>query len=761
MSRINEAMQRAGQSSSDSDAGAVDETTFTSSEQVPGGLQPHEDEAADAEADEAALAPEAVGLPPIRVSGQRAVARIPPPVIELARHSGRDEVAIRDVIRMLLARWKLIVAILAMSVGAAAVHNARAIPIYQATARLVIEPDAKQIVQSTVQEDTYRGDYFGTQLDILRSRQLARQTLQRLGALGADQARQEAQVGQLAGSLTVLPAKRDVANRTVNVSVMSADPKYAARMANGVAETYIEQNLELKRQGNRDAAKWLTERLGELRHEMTSTAGALQQYREQKDAVSLDDKQNIVGAELNQLNAQVTAVRADKFEKQATYEQLVALKERGSPLDTFPAISNNTFIQAQKSELATLLRNRRQMSEQLGDLHPDMQKIDAEITVAERRLSDEIDKAAESIRNEYQNAKAREESLTSALEHSKRQVMSLDQKKIAYGALQRDASSSQQIFETVLQRLKEAELSAELQTNNVRILDGALEPGVPVFPRTRLNFTIAVLVGLVLGLGLAIALEYLNPRITDAQDVAESLGVAVLGVAPRVPALRKGRLRIDGLPPAFQEAIRTIRTRILLSAAHRDMKTFAVTSTMPKEGKTVVAASLAASMALTGRRVLLVDADLHRAQVHKVFGTRESPGLANILSGAAKPSDALVESSIRGLFLMPAGDHSGPSDLIDTEAVRRLVDGLSQVFDIVVLDCPPTMALADASIVANVADSVLFVVGSGRTNAESARAAIDRLVSVQAQIVGVVLNDAKIGRRSTYGYADYQVEGAV
>jgi capsular exopolysaccharide synthesis family protein len=190
------------------------------------------------------------------------------------------------------------------------------------------------------------------------------------------------------------------------------------------------------------------------------------------------------------------------------------------------------------------------------------------------------------------------------------------------------------------------------------------------------------------------------------------------------------------------------------------MKTLAVTSTMPKEGKTVVAASLAASIAMTGRRVLLVDADLHRAKLHEVFGIPASPGLANILSGTAKPSDALVESSISGLFLMPAGAHSSPSGLMDTEAVRGLVDGLSQVFDIIVLDCPPAMALADASIVANVANSVLFVVGAGRINTEAARTALDRLASVQAQVVGVVLNNAKIRRNSPYGYA-YEVEGAV
>jgi capsular exopolysaccharide synthesis family protein len=197
----------------------------------------------------------------------------------------------------------------------------------------------------------------------------------------------------------------------------------------------------------------------------------------------------------------------------------------------------------------------------------------------------------------------------------------------------------------------------------------------------------------------------------------------------------------------------------MLSSSHGDIRTLAVTSTQPKEGKTVVSASLAASMAMTGRRVLLIDSDLRRAQVHKIFGTPTSPGMSNVLAGAAKPSAALIESSVPGLFLMPAGDHPGGSELLDTEAVRQLLDGLHKVFDLIVLDCPPVMALADASIVANVATSVLFVVGSGSTNTEAARTAIDRLSSVQAQVVGVVLNNAKVSRNSSYGYS-YYAEGA-
>jgi capsular exopolysaccharide synthesis family protein len=755
MSRINEAMQRAGGGVPETtDTGSAEET-FVSGE---GGRLSSEPSNSDGTGDGARTA--VIEVPPVRVRARQPLQRVSPAPIELKRPDTDDEVEIRQVLRMLLGRWRSITAVMVASIGLAMIYNATSTKIYESRVRLLIEPDSAQVVPFKAgTDDTNRYDYFGTQLDILRSRDLARRTLERLKLLSADPKARDGQVGLLTAAIVVAPAKVDGSSRTVNLSIRSSNPEYAARLANGVAETYVEENLELRRKGNREAAAWLTARLAELRQNVTATAGALQQYREQKNAVSLDDKSNIVVQNLNQLNSAATGVRAERVEKQATYQQLAALQKSGAPLDTFAPILANGFIQNQKTTLAALQQKRKQMSETLLDKHPEMITIDAEIAAATQKLAEETDKVVQSIRNDYQTAVAREENLLKALGQQQREVLDLDRKAIAYGSLQRDATSSQQIFETVLQRLKEAELSAELQTNNVRVLDPALVPRVPIFPRTRLNMSVAISLGFVLAIGLAFVLEYLNPRISNANGVSDALGAPLLGVTPRVAALKKGRARYETLPTAFQEAIRGIRTRVILSAEHGDVRTLAVTSTVPKEGKTIVAASFAASMAMAGRRVLLIDADLRRAQVHKIFGTRVSPGMSEVLAGEAKPSEALIESSVPGLFVMPAGTHAG-SDVLATEAVRQLVDGLHQIFDLIVLDCPPVMAVADASIVANVATSVLFVVGAGSTNTEAARAAIDRLTSVQAQVVGVVLNKATGSAGSTYGYSSYEyVEG--
>jgi len=638
-------------------------------------------------------------------------------------------------------------------VGIAVVYNHFAVPVYQARARVLIEPDSAQVMPfRSVTEDTSRFDYYVTQLDVLRSRGLARKTLEQLHLLSDDPARQSGQVNQLLGSLKVNPVKSDLGpSRVIDLTIQSEIPELAARIANGHAQAYVDQNLDLRRRGNREASQWLNERLAGLRKEVTNTAGALQQYREQKDAVSLDDRQNIVVQKLAQLNANVTTVRAERVEKEALYQQLKAIQESGVPLDTLPAILSNGFIQGLKQDLTALQRERGLLSERLGELHPDMIKMDTAIAAAERKLKDELDKVVESIRNDYRATEARERGLVKALEDQKREVQDLNQKSIPYAALQRDATSSQQIFETVLQRLKETELSGELQFNNARILDGAEVPRAPIWPRVQFNLALALLMGGVVALGLATALEYLNPRITKPEQVAETLGLPLLGIAPHVAAMKRGELNINRLPPAFREAIRSIRTSLLLSGAAPVPRTLAVTSTTAGEGKTAVASSLGVSLANAGRRVLLVDADMRRPQVHRIFNVAQSPGLSDIMAGEAKPSEALVESTVKGLFVLPAGTHgAGEPDLLESGRLTALIQGLSQVFDVVLLDCPPVMALADASIVANAATGVLFVVGSGITSREAAQAAVDRISSVQGALVGVVLNKAKLDDMAGY-----------
>ena len=519
--------------------------------------------------------------------------------------------------------------------------------------------------------------------------------------------------------------------------------------------------LEERRQASRDAATWLNQRLAELRRAVQESEGAMQRYREQKDSVSLGDQQNIVVQKLAQLSALVTSARTDLLEKEALYRQLKAIKDSGAPLDTFSPMLANPFIQGLKADLASLQRERQSLSERRGELHPDMIKLNTAIETSERRLNEEMAKVVSGIENEYRTAAAKEQSLAAALEGQKREVLNLSQKSIGYSELQRDAASTEQMFQTVLQRAKEAELQGELLSTNAKILDQAEVPRGAVWPRRPLNLMLALFGGSLLGAVLAFGMEYVNPRLTDPADVAEALGLPLFGVVPLNARVKKRPALFNSLPLPFQEAIRVVRTRIFLSPQSGSLSSMAVTSTHPGEGKTAITANLAASIALAGRRVLLIDADLRRPQVHAVFDIARSPGLSEVMAGEVKASDACVESPVKGLFVLAAGAKvANPSEMLDRGRVHQLIQELGRSFDVILLDCPPVMAVADAAIVANVATSVLFVVGSGTTSRKAALVAIDRIVAVQGEVVGVVLNKARVHPHSEYALAKYLKQDA-
>jgi polysaccharide biosynthesis transport protein len=738
MNRVSDAMRRAGMLSDEQTAAPGDDTPFRAGE----------DPADDSEFYVAAEGPASEGPNWQRGSTHSVKALVKRNAvipIELPRRARGDDLQIIDLIRMLnRSRW-LMAAVVAASVAAALAYNRLATPFYEARARVLVEPNSQDVTPFRVStEDQGRVDYFVTQFEVLRSRSLARTTLERLHLLNADPAIQSSQVNQFLANLTVLPVRSDMGeSRVISLTMQSTDPERAVRFVNGLAQAYVEQNLDTRRQGSHDAAESLNQRLAELRRAANTSEEALQRYREKKDSVALGDQQNIVVQKLAQLNASATSARMERLDKQAVYQQLMAIQQSGSPLDTFSPILTNSFIQGLKAELAALRKERVQLAERLGNLHPDIIKVDTAIANAERRLNDEMVKIVEGIRNDYEAAQDKERKITNALEEQKREVLSLNQKSIEFGQLQRDAVSTQQMFDAVRQRVKETDLAGDLQSNNARILDAAEMPRRPVWPRAELNLLIAFMAGGFLAVGLAFGVEYANPHIAGANDVVQTLGLPLLGVAPKVPSWKNRPVSLDTLPPAFQEALRSIRTRIFLSpiAATRSM---AVTSSIAGEGKTIVSSNLAVSLARSGRRVLLVDADLRRPQLHSMFNLPRSPGLSEVLMGTVKVSAALVELPVPGLFVLPAGvSVASPTDLLDNERLRVLIEGFSQFFDIVVLDSPPVMAVADAAIIANAASSVLFVVGSGTTSRTTAQVAIDRLTAVQAQVVGVVLNKAK------------------
>jgi len=334
----------------------------------------------------------------------------------------------------------------------------------------------------------------------------------------------------------------------------------------------------------------------------------------------------------------------------------------------------------------------------------------------------------------------------------------MNRKGIEYSVLERDVQSTKQIYESLLQRAKETGVSGELKASNIRVIDPAERPHVPVSPNKTLNLSIALVGGLMLGIGLGFFFEYFDSRIKSPEEISAHLGLVSLGM---VPALSEKALNgregliTQGVPANFAESIRAIRTNVLFSSAEEGSRSLAVTSSGPGEGKTLMASNLAIALAQTGQRVLIIDADMRRPRVHSVFGTPQEPGLSNVMVGNARASDSVRKSGIGGLWVLPSGRvPPNPAELLGSERFKEFVRGLGKHFDWVIVDTPPVLAVTDATVVGNVVSGVMFVVGAEATSRHNAREAVQQLSRTRARFVGAVLNRVQL-ERNAYYYSQY------
>jgi len=702
-------------------------------------------------------------------------------------------------------RWIALTAFSVLFLGMA-INTFSATPIYEGRVQLLIEPLTPNVVtfKEVIEQNDNNYDYYPTQYAILKSRALARRTIDVLklwdhpefgggnaqapksfsiagtvrgglnGAVGwvsglfaaapakvsvpgaGETNRQSRIIDAFLGRLSISPVKN---SRLVDVAFSSPDPEITAAVANTLAKQYIEQNLEYRFLSTKEASDWLGQQLALERKKLEDSELALQRYREKGDAVALEDRQNIVVQRLADLNAAYTKARTERFEKEALYNQLKGLQNDRTALDTFPAILSNSFIQQLKSQLADLQRQQAQMADRLGEKHPDMIKQKSAIQSTEAKLSAEISKVVQSVRNEFLSAQAQERSLSEALNAQKTDALSLNRRGIEYGVLRREAESNKQMYETLMQRAKETGISGELKTSNIRVVDHAEVPRSPVSPNKSRDLLLGFLGGIIAGVGLALFVGSLDNNVKNPDEIKQFLGLSFLGLVPGLSEkeLVDGRspLLIDAVPQNFAEAFRGIRTNVMFSSAEEGSRSVVVTSTQPYEGKTIVAANLAMSLAQTGQRILLIDADMRKPRQHELMNVTQDPGLSSLLVGKAKANDAVRKSATNNLWVLPAGPHPpNPAELLGSSRFKDLLKTFSQHFDWVVLDSPPVMAVTDASLIGHLTTGVVFVIGSEQVNRHTARTAVEQLLSSKATILGSVLNRVNV-KKNPYYYANY------
>ncbi len=549
-------------------------------------------------------------------------------------------------------------------------------------------------------------------------------------------------------------------NNLMKITFKDDNPAVAAVMANGVAEAFIEHNLDIRVKPFRDAAEWLNARLEESKAKVEESEKTLQRYREGKGVVSFESKENIINQKLQEMVTELSQTEAKRQESEIKYNQIKSVIDRPELLATVPDIMNNLVIQSLRTEELTLKRRLSELSEKFGPRHPQIQQLTSQIDSIQKSIITEGRKMLNAAKADYEVLRSREASLRSSLNEQKQEVLSLSRSAIDFNVIAGEAGSNKQFYELLLKKLQEASLSSGISVSNVQIVDYAITPKNPIKPRRMLNTILAIFVGIFGGIGAAFFTDYMDNTIKTAEDVDKSLAVPLLDIVPLSETSRGSIFMSTDPKSSVAESFRTIRTGLMLSFSEDSpLKVILLTSSVPNEGKTTVSANLAVAMAQMGEKVLLIDVDLRRHNLHKLFGLESKGGLSDVI---LNPS--LLAASIKTMKEYPNLDvltggvvAPNPSELLSSERMRKLIAHVRERYDRIILDSPPVLAFSDALVLSRLADGVIVVVWGGKTTQDLVKQSVDSLKGVGARILGVALNKIDIARRPYYFYPyDYK-----
>lgn len=699
-----------------------------------------------------------------------------------------DIIDLRQIFHVLLSyRWPIIGFTLAVVLMAALVVFSMT-PVYQATAVLQIEQEQAKVVSI---EEIYgieggNDSYLNTQFEVLKSRGVLEKVVHKLGllknpefnislqekpwyagltdwqgllgiaqpeAVADDSAILRDTVNVLAERVTIEPVRK---TQIVRIHGESENPRLAAQIANAIASAYIESYMEAKLSLTLSATNWMQGRLSELSEKLKVAEQNLQAYREQEQLIDMEGVLTVSSNELKALTESLVQVRHKLAVSENIYQQIRAGKLKKDDNRTLKAVLAHPLIQGLKQDESKLERQVLELSRRYGPKHPKMISARSELESIRQNIEMEVLNIVEGVEREYEIDKANERSLERAVAEAKVKVQDINRKQFRLKALEREVRINKDLYDAFFKRIQETSATSDLQTANARVVDQAFASEDPVKPRKKLIVAIAGLLGLLVSSGIAFLLEMLNNTVRTTKDIEEKLNLPVLGVLPKLTD-KKLDGQIHSLftnkeQHGFGEAIRTIRTSINLSAMDQEHKLFALTSTVPGEGKSSTASNMALALGQLGK-TLLIDCDLRRPVVGKNFAIKGgSAGLANLLAGTASVSEAVHK--VDGIDVIPCGlVPPNPQELLASERFSALLKKLKEHYDYVVLDCPPVQNVSDVLMVSRHCDGLIYVVEAGRMQINAIQVAVGRLLQARAPVTGAVLNKINPSRKDAYGYS--------
>ena len=741
--------------------------------------------------------PPAAGTAALQVRPSTAVSTHVLPPAAIAAPEDDDAIHLRDLWRVVVKRKWVILAVLAIVLVTALVITLMATPMYRASITLKIEREAGKVVDfkgAPVEPQEYGDiDFYRTQYELLKSRSLAERVVQQLdlrqraaaappkaapwwsgwwsGLFEREGAKDEAAEAEAAaeaardpnaaavrafmGSMTVEPIRN---SRLVRVLFDSPDRRLAADALNALAQNFIALNLERRYDASSYAKTFLEEKLAQTKAKLEESERALVEFQRAQEIINVDERQNVLAQTLAAYNAAAAKAAEDRLKAEAVWREF-----RANP-ESSPQMVDNKSMTALREQRTKLEVEYQDSLRIYKPAFPKMQQLRAGIDEIDKKIAEENEIARRSIEGAYNVAVQQEKAVLAKLESAKKDVLDLQGRSIRFGILKREVDTNRSLYDGLLNRLKEVGVEAGVGTNNVTVVDSAQPPAAPFKPNLPLNLQLAAALGLMLGVGLAFFLEYLDDTMQRPDDMERVAHLPVLGVIPLVKPKKSEKdvpLALQSHLDArstFAEAYRSVRTALQFSTREGAPRQIVVTSTAAQEGKSTTALALAINFAQTGQPVLLVDADLRNPSVHSMLGIDNSRGLSNYLSSDLPALGVVRISTIPNLYVIPAGPlPPNPVELLSGPKMLALLSELEHRFSAIVLDSPPVLGLADALVLGNQVGAMMFVVAAGSTRKAHLRAALKRLRQASVAPIGAVMTkvdmrDGRYGYESAYYY---------
>jgi polysaccharide biosynthesis transport protein len=564
-------------------------------------------------------------------------------------------------------------------------------------------------------------------------------------------------VRNLAGRLTVEQVGKSY---VISLGVLSENPVKAAHIANAMADEYLVSQVEAKYAAADRAIEWLKERINELRGQVLEAEAKVVEYRTQNQLVNTEDE-NPLTLQFFQLNTQLALAQAQRAEAEARLSRARGMLE-SSGFQTAALVLTSPLMDSLRAQETELIRRLADMGSVYGENHPLMVNTRAEIGSVRDKMLDEVRRIVEELENQVSVANAREQELQNHMNRLQGEAARVDLAGVELSALQGEVETNRQLFETFLARFREIVEQQGLQAADAKILSQAEPPNSPSHPQIVLLTLIAFGASIVIGILLVFIIERWDAEygFRSADEIQAALGVRALALVPDLSRREtQGTAAEDYIlqkpNSAYAEALQRIRTGLFLIDGEQPPKTILVTSSVPLEGKSSIAASLARQSARSGLKVILIDADLRRPRLHEVIGLPNQNGLSEVLTGRANPESAIKRDEKSGLDFLPAGlGVVSPPDLFRSSTMKILLEETAAYYDLVIIDSPPIAAVSDSFTLSGMVDKTIYVIRWEQTPRNVALAGIRQMVDAGADIAGIVVSRVDVKKHARYGYAD-------